>query len=51
MEWENEQKEKEEASEQEGATPEQEEKEWETFEYAPFKTTKKQFVVCINTLG
>lgn len=50
MEWENEQKEREEASEQEGAEP-PEEKEWEVFEYAPFKTTKKQFVVCINTLG
>ena len=37
-EWEDEQKEKDEDEEGEG---EPEQKEWETFEYAPFKTTKK----------
>ena len=49
--WEDEQREKEDASEQEGGDQPAEEKEWEVFEYAPFKTSKKQFVVCINTLG
>ena len=48
-EWEEEQKERDEDEEGEGEAPE--EKEWETFEYAPFKTMKKQFVVCLNTLG
>lgn len=28
-----------------------EEKEWDEIEYAPFKTKKVQYVVCLNTMG
>lgn len=49
-EWEEEQKDKEEPEEGEEGSAKGE-KEWETFEYAPFKTMKVQFVVCLNTMG
>jgi len=26
-------------------------KEWEEIQYAPFKTKKVQYVVCLNTMG
>jgi hypothetical protein len=29
----------------------EEKREWEEFHYAKFKTYKKQFVVCLNTMG
>lgn len=48
-EYEEEQKDKEEP--EDGEQSPEREKEWETFEYAPFKTMKIQFVVCLNTMG
>jgi len=34
-----------------GEPYERQSKNWEEFQYAPFKTRKSQFVVCLNTLG
>lgn len=50
-EWEAQQDELEKDRADNDETYEREEKEWYTYDYAPFKTEKVSFAVCLNTMG
>lgn len=50
-EWEEQQNELKLEKEENGEEFVPEEKEWEEINYAPFKTQKVQYVVCLNTMG
>ena len=34
-----------------GETYEEDEQDWEVIEYAPFRTKKEEYVVCLDTMG